>query len=413
MRARAVVAVVVAAGCMAPATAAAGPAVRARAAADAPPVPFNGRISFSSFRTSETGAVGDIFSLNADGTGLRQLSTDPRNDAQSDWSPDGRDLVYRIARPDSDVGLEVARMPAAGGEREVLTSTPEPDSSTQPSWFPDGSGILFRRSTSGNRIASIWSMGLHGEDPVLRFDPDGPQWYPAFSPDMRRVLFATTMSPDDDSDRGVFTMNADGTGLTALFDVAGAFDSAPAWSPDGSRIAFQSTADVAGGNPEGDSEIWVMDADGSDPVQLTFNALHDEGPAWSPDGTMFVYTSGADDLHGDIHVITAGGAHLLQLTDYAGRDESPDWQAIPAPADAGERCPDVVATGPGVHDVRAGRVVTCADAVRLAARWYAKGMPRFLRWYRAQVEEFGGTLRVELRLRRRPHALAAAFVVWR
>ena len=48
-----------------------------------------------------------------------------------------------------------------------------------------------------------------------------------------------------------------------------------------------------------------------------------------------------------------------------------------------------------------------------AQRWYARGMPGWLRWYRAQVEDFGGTLRVELRLRRRPHALAAAFVVWR
>src|SRR3954453_6082374 len=269
--------------------------------------PFNGRIAFSSFRTDPAGARGDIFSFNADGTDLRQLTTDPVNDAQSDWPPDGRALVDRPARPGSASGLEVARMAADGSDQRVLTATAPPESSSQPSWFPDGTGILFRRSTSGNRIASIWSMGPNGEDPMLRYDPDGPQWYPAFSPDMTRVVFATTLSPADDSDRGIFALNPDGTALTTLFDVPGAFDSAPAWSPDGARIAFQSTADVTGGNPEGGSEIWVRDPDGGPPEQLTFNAIHDEGPAWSPDAQLLAYPTAADDLHGDIHVMTSAG----------------------------------------------------------------------------------------------------------
>ena len=101
---------------------------------------------------------------------------------------------------------------------------------------------------------------------------------------MSKVLFASTTSPTGDTDRAIQTLNVDGTGLTTLFDVVGAFDSAPAWSPDGKRIAFESDANLDGGNPEGDMEIWVMNADGSNPTQLTHNALRDEGPAWSPDG---------------------------------------------------------------------------------------------------------------------------------
>src|SRR5438552_1356084 len=131
---------------------------------------FNGRIAFSSFRTDPLGRIGDIFTMNPDGTDLRQPTDNPADDAQSDWSPDGRDLA-------------------------------------------------------------------------------------------------------------IHTLNADGTGLTTLFDVVGAFDSAPAWSPDGTRIAFESNANPDGGNPEHDMEIWVMDADGANPTQLTHNALHDEGPA--------------------------------------------------------------------------------------------------------------------------------------
>ena len=60
---------------------------------------FNGRIAFSSFRTSPAGNVGDIFSINHDGSDLRQLTTNPEDDAQSDWAPDGRDIAYRIRKP--------------------------------------------------------------------------------------------------------------------------------------------------------------------------------------------------------------------------------------------------------------------------------------------------------------------------
>ena len=161
---------------------------------------------------------------------------------------------------------------------------------------------------------------------------------------MSRILFTAIVSPAGDTDRAIFVVDADGSDLTALFDVPGSYDSCPAWSPDGRRIAFESNANIDGANPEGDLEIWTMAADGSGLRQLTRNALHDEGPAWSPDGgRMLAYTSGADNTHGDINVMTSGGRHLRRLAPYAGLDESPDWQAIPAPKTA-RRCGDAVRT---------------------------------------------------------------------
>ena len=243
-------------------------------------------------------------------------------------------------------------------------------------------------------------MGPLGESPVLRYDPTpGHQWYPSLSPDMSKVLFATTTSPTGDSDRAIQTLNVDGTGLTTLFDVVGSFDSAPAWSPDGKRIAFESTANLDAGNPEGDREIWVMNADGSNPTQLTHNALWDEGPAWSPDAGMIAYSSGTDDAHLDINVMTAAGEHLRQLTDYPGHDESPDWQAIPAPH-TDRRCGDLAETGPGARDVRAAGKVSCDKALELAARWSpverSGNRPAKVEGYDADVTDFGGTLRVVL-----------------
>jgi len=357
---------------------------------------FNGRIAFASVRSDPQATTFDIFSMNADGTGVRRLTTNPEGDRQPDWSPDGTAIAYTIDKPGATKNFEVARMTAAGTGHRRLTTTAADEASSQPSWVPGGRGILFRRSGPSSRIGSIWQMGPLGEAPALRFSTQAPPLYPSLAPDASRVLYTAILSPTGDTDRGIFSMNADGGGLTTLFDVAGAYDSAPAWSPDGTRIAFESDADVAGANPERDMEVWVMDADGSDPMQLTRNALHDEGPAWSPDGRLLAYTSGPDDTHGDIRVMTAGGRDLRRLTAFAGADESPDWQAIPAPrTDA--RCGDLATTGRGARDVRrAGRGLTCAQARALALRWVQAGRPRRVRGYRATAKDFGAIKRVQL-----------------
>jgi TolB protein len=358
---------------------------------------FNGRLAFSSFRNGPQQSTGDIFTMNPDGSDLRQLTENTADDAQSDWAPDGRDIVYRIRRPNSNVNFEVARMTASGDDHVKLTDTPVGQASSQPSWFPDKSAILFRRSGPG-AIASIWRMGTLGEFPGVRFDPPGPQLYPSYSPDMSTVVFATTTSPQGDTDRAIQAVDADGTNLRTLFDVVGAYDSAPAWSPDGTKLAFESSANVNGANPERDLEIWVMNADGSQPTQLTHNGLHDEGPAWSPDGTMFAYSSGDHDLRLDINIMTAGGVHLRKLTDFPGRDESPDWQAIPAP-DTDRRCGDLADTG--ILDVRAaGQGLSCETALKLASRWSPDerrgNRPDKVGGYDSEVTDFGGTDRVVL-----------------
>jgi len=370
---------------------------------------FNGRIGFTSFRVDHDPGPGerregDIFSMHPDGTGVRQLTSDPAYDAQSDFSPDGTAIVYRIRKPDSPINFEVARMPAGGGERTVLTSSPPAQASSQPSWYPDMSAIIYRVS-GGGAPSDIWRIGAGGESPSRLFALERDQWYPTWSPDGGRVLFATTMAPGD-RDRGIFSIRADGSGLTSLFDVPGVFDSAPAWSPDGRRIAFESDADPVGVNPEHDREIFVMNDDGTGAAQLTRNVLHDEGPTWSADGTMLAYTSGPDNLLGDINVMTAGGVHLRTLTSYEGRDESPDWQSIPAP-DTDRRCGDLPADA--IADVRAaGRSLHCRQALRVAERWAGGRTPRR---YAAEVSDYGGTTRVVLTKARRHEDKLVAFLV--
>lgn len=357
---------------------------------------FNGRIAFASVRADPQQRDFDLFSVTPDGAGPRRLTTNPEADRQPDWSPGGTAIAYSIRKPASPINFEVARMTAGGRAHRRLTTTPDPQASSQPAWLPNGRGILFRRS-GPSRVASIWQMGARGQHPALRLQPPHPVLYPSWSPDGQRVLYTAILSPAGDSDRGIFTLAKSGGEPTVLFDVEGAYDSAPAWSPDGERIAFESDADIDGANPERDMEIWVMDADGGRPRQLTRNGAHDEGPAWSPDGRLLAYTSGPDDSHGDIHVMTDRGRHVRRLTDHPGADESPDWQSIPAPR-SDRRCGDVARRD--ARDVRAaggGGLLSCLRARLLAGRWVRSGRPRRIDGYVASVKHFGGTRRVLLR----------------
>ncbi len=194
---------------------AAGTILAAPAAAQADV--FNGRIAFSSFR--DGGTTGDIFSINHDGSDLRKLTTNPEDDAQSDWAPDGRDIAYRIRKPGQTSNFEVSRMTAAGKDHTRLTVSPEGQASSQPTWWPDRSRLLFRRSAPG--VSSLWTMDTDGKNQALLFDPPAHQFYPSISPDASRFLFASVKSPRGDTDRAVESMAADGSDLRILFDVPG------------------------------------------------------------------------------------------------------------------------------------------------------------------------------------------------
>jgi hypothetical protein len=147
---------------------------------------------------------------------------------------------------------------------------------------------------------------------------------------MKKLLFSTVKGSNA---RNIQVVDIASGVVTTLVDSSPtSYDSAPAWSPDGKQIAFESTMD-------GDREIYVMNADGSNIRQLTHNTLWDEGPAWSPDGTKLAFSSGADDAHLDIWTMNVDGSDPRQLTTYPGRDESPDWGVNPHPAPVGGSVP--------------------------------------------------------------------------
>ena len=147
-----------------------------------------------------------------------------------------------------------------------------------------------------------------------------------------KIAFAS----DKDGDRQIHVMNADGSNETRLTSGPGVSGD-PSWSPDGSEIVFSTDRD-------GNEEIYVMDADGSNPTRLTNSPADENQPAWSPDGTRITYVSRVGEGNWDIWVMDADGTNRVRLTFNLNREEAPTWSPD------GARIVYVVPTG-GIADI--------------------------------------------------------------
>ena len=239
----------------------------------------------------------DIFVLDLADSRVTRLTNDPEWDFDAAWSPDGTQIVFRSHR---DGNEEIYVMNADGSKQTNLSSNPGADWS--PVWSPDGTRIAFFSERKGK--SGIWVMDVDGENPIPVGTPQGVNDYPSWSPDSQRIAWNCSMGRRHPSGQGDFEIcvaNADGSGLTQLTDTEGN-NKYPAWSPDGSKILFVSdragwptlpTYQPPGYDPEnfGDEEIFVMDVDGTNQINLTNNPREDDSfPAWSRDGLHFVYS---------------------------------------------------------------------------------------------------------------------------
>jgi Tol biopolymer transport system component len=239
---------------------------------------------------------------------------------------------------------EIWLMNEAGGERRRLTP-PAPDQtdqsgSTSPAWSPDGRHIAFVSAgvsrSEDPREQDIYVMNSDGGDVTRLTNDSVPDSSPAWSPDGGQIAFAHTPGlGKEDADGVIIVMNADGSGrrqLTRHRSPSGVvFDGAPAWSPDGTRIAFSRAHYPAhGGQPDAGS--YVVDTSGEGEQLLVADGY---GIAWSPDGTRIAFTSVQDRFgktcfhecspSGEIYVAGADGDDLRRLTRTEADDTSPTW----------------------------------------------------------------------------------------
>ena len=171
----------------------------------------------------------DIYTVAADGSDLRRLTSDPADDVEPVWSPDGRRLAF-ASRRDGFWNLYVLQLPTESLTK--LTNHHHYDGA--PAWSPDGEQIAFESFRAGD--LDIWIVDAVGGEPV-------------------------NLTPDSASG-----------------------DAGPAWSPDGKTLAFTSWR-------YGDPDIFLLDLETREVVQFTGSSDTEERPVWHPDGSRLAFVA--------------------------------------------------------------------------------------------------------------------------
>ena len=225
----------------------------------------NGPILFQ----AATGKLPQIFRINPDGTGLKQLTHAKGEGAENPvWSPDGSTIAF-------DVGREK--------RADVFTAN------------PDGTGVV---------KLSLDASKFHGD--------------PAYSPDGSQISFDEDSGPGQPPVHGIFVANKDGSGaqrLTTALAGKDAYDTESQWSPDGTRIAFTR---VKGPKK---AAIFVVNTDGTGLEQITPYKLDAASPDWSPDGTRIAFNSYWDQHPGksaNVYTVHPDGTGMTAVTHHRG-----------------------------------------------------------------------------------------------
>ncbi|HXX21760.1 MAG TPA: protein kinase, partial [Terriglobia bacterium] len=228
------------------------------------------------------------------------------------FSPDGKTVAFARRYGEADAAdLFLVRL-AAGKPKRLTFDNGVVNGHA---WTPDGAYIIFSSDRLGG-AARLWKVSASGGQPEpLSVGQDGAK-EPSLSRDGRRLAY-TQGNTNVNIWRYEVSRTAGGSAPPTKLIASAYSNLAPQFSPDGKRIVFASTR-------SGTSEIWVCESDGSNPRQLTFSGRWAGTPRWSPDGQQIAFDSSPQG-HLGIYVVSAEGGQPRPLTADASNNSVASW----------------------------------------------------------------------------------------
>ena len=317
----------------------------------------NGHIAFERLRFQNSPLWGELFVMNADGTGVRKLTLPPNGteDTNPDWSPDGSRLVFERAPSTGAHSIWTVNSDGTGLRRLTPDCPPGAGVPTcraddgWPVWSPDGKHIAFQRLTGALRPngATVNDAKAIYKDELTIMDADGGHtrtlfWLgpwrgdpqaPAWSPDGKRLVFVGKFMNSKTNGTGcecraLYVIDVDGSGLNRILPPGVEPGGRMEWSPDGSVILFRT-------HPGDDSSgvganLYTIHPDGVGLHQLTHfsSAEHVLEGSYSPDGRSIVFETSSGAVGSalpDIFEMDADGEGLHQITRTRNFETEADW----------------------------------------------------------------------------------------
>jgi Tol biopolymer transport system component len=295
----------------------------------------NGRLLFDR-PTNQAATNVNLHTVLPDGTGPARLTALPGIEGfEAEWSPDGSKVAFVRARRFGPVPFEIWVMNADGSGRRQLTRHRR--FSNGPTWSPDGSKIAYISGGEGPSSLYIMNADGSGKRRLLRATGRRQPADAAYSPDGRTIA-VSLLKVDGESarqfDSSIAVVGADGRGLRRLTRRGGSDELNPNWSPDGSQIVYEVNALF----DRRQSDIALMNADGSGQRRITRTRVYETNPLWSPDGTRIAFTSDRDNRRlsrerlgrgFELYTMAADGSDVRRLTRNRVQDVFPNWQPLP------------------------------------------------------------------------------------
>ncbi len=271
----------------------------------------NGKLAFGSARSGFP-ADNDLYTMGSDGTAETRITSLDQDELHPVWSANGAKIAFeRNTGMRSDIWVANAN----GSSATQLTTDPATDS--RPSWSNTGKKIVFSSDRGGTPgVLDLFVMDSNGANQVnITNTPTINEDYPAWSPDGTAIAFSR--------DGDIYKSTPSGSNLKRL-TTAAVMDIEPDWSPGNNQIVYRTGV-------TGNDDIWKMNADGTNQVAIVNNgSTVEERPVWSPQGDKIAFVRGAFK-DAEVYTMDPTGFNVVRVTNNTTMDVDPSWQAIPNP----------------------------------------------------------------------------------